>query len=371
MKRLEFLDSLRGLAALYVFVFHLKMMPSLHTGFPVWAETFILYGGSGVYLFFIVSAFCLCLTFPGQASNGEALKVFYTRRLFRIAPLFYAVILLTYARNFLVHGVDVLPPFPDVIANLTFTFNLFPSKQDSLIFAGWTIGVEMMFYIVFPFLYFSLRSIASKIAAYAVAGVAFILLDRLLRLQFPSLESRYLLTTVVHYLPMFIVGMIVFDLYQRLQDRVSWKAGLAFIVAGLLCLIALLCRIVVDLAFMPLFWPSIAYGMLLLGLAFFPIRILVNRVTSFLGQISYSVYLLHGPVILLISRPLYPRIYALPLPDPAKFGLCVAITSPLVLLVSWVAYHLIERPGISFGRRILAAQVLRTSGAAVLPGSRT
>jgi peptidoglycan/LPS O-acetylase OafA/YrhL len=365
MKRLEFLDGLRGLAALYVLVYHLAKMPPLATGLPAPADAFILFGNSGVILFFVISAFCLCLTMPERDVTGGTVANFYLKRFFRIAPLFYAVVAVTLLRNFLVR--DIVPPAEDVLANLTFTFNLFPGKQDSLVFAGWTIGVEMLFYLVFPVLYVLLRGIAAKILAFGIAGLAFpALLVALGSTALPAaLQDRYALLTLVHYLPVFLLGMIAFDLFNRLHARgASWRTGVACLAAGALLFAGHLGGILVDPDFAPAFWQGTSYTLLLLGLAFCPIRILVNPATRFLGLISYSVYLLHGPVILLINRPVYPRIYALDLPTGAKFGLCFAITLAVTLSVSWLSHRMIERPGITFGRRLIAARGQRSRLAA-------
>src|SRR5688500_7995573 len=85
-----FLDSLRGLAALYVVLYHLPAIPQ-YLGIPPWAQRIVLFGGSGVTLFFIVSGFSLCLTMPAHQRTGAPLFSFYTKRLLRIAPLFYVV----------------------------------------------------------------------------------------------------------------------------------------------------------------------------------------------------------------------------------------------------------------------------------------
>jgi peptidoglycan/LPS O-acetylase OafA/YrhL len=365
MKRLEFLDSLRGFAALYVLVYHLAKMPPLAIGLPAPLESFILFGGSGVILFFVISAFCLCLTMPGRELTGEAVINFYIRRFWRIAPLFYAVVALTVLRNFLVR--DIVPPSEDVLANLTFTFNLFPGLQDSLVFAGWTIGVEMLFYLVFPLLNQALRGLAAKVLAYGVAGLAFPALLALLDLSPLTAQEkdRYALLTVVHYLPVFLLGMIAFDALNRLHaSGAGWRTGSAFLTLGGLCFAGHLSGRLVDPAFAPFLFSALSYALLLLGLAFCPVSVLVNRATRFLGVISYSIYLLHGPVILLVNRPLYPRIYGLDLPTAAKFGLCFAVTLAIVLVVAWCASLTVERPGIAVARRIIAARGQRSRLAA-------
>lgn len=366
MKRLEYLDSLRGLAALYVLVYHLAKMPPMATGLPGFADSFVLFGGSGVILFFVISAFCLCLTMPARDVSAADVTDFYAKRFFRIAPLFYAVIAMTCIRNYLVR--DIVPPGGDVLANATFTFNLVPGMQDSLVFAGWTIGVEMLFYLVFPVLFLFLRGLTAKVAALILAGLAFPLLlaglDHVSTLTGVD-RDRYALLTVVRYLPAFILGMIAFQVVDALRARqAASRIGVLCLAAGACVFAGTVGGSLTQPASIPVLWESVSFSLMLVGLALWPVCLVVNRATQFLGRISYSVYLLHGPVILLINRPVFPRIEALGLPQAAVFGLSLAVTLAVTLVVSWIAYRTVERPGIAFGRRLIAAREARAVVAA-------
>ena len=92
MKRLVYLDSLRGFAAVWVVFYHMIFLakPNLQT--PDWLS-FLRVGGMGVTIFYIISSFSLCLTMPRHISTGKYLKSFYIHRAFRILPLFYVVLL--------------------------------------------------------------------------------------------------------------------------------------------------------------------------------------------------------------------------------------------------------------------------------------
>ncbi|MEP6906847.1 MAG: acyltransferase family protein, partial [Pseudoxanthomonas sp.] len=147
-RRLDFLDSLRGLAAIYVLIYHMLLLPQPNLVPPQWAEKAALAGGTGVTLFFIVSAFSLYYTMPLRLKDPHPMLSFYLHRFFRIAPLFYFLVVITLLRD--AWKFDVVHPWQDVAASLSFVFNLWPGKQEGFVWAGWTIGVEMIFYALFP-----------------------------------------------------------------------------------------------------------------------------------------------------------------------------------------------------------------------------
>jgi peptidoglycan/LPS O-acetylase OafA/YrhL len=86
-KRLEFLDSLRGIAAVYVVIFHTALVSAPKPSLPDWAKPIVLFGASGVMLFFVISGFSLCLTMPRHEQSNTPLASYYLSRFFRIAPL--------------------------------------------------------------------------------------------------------------------------------------------------------------------------------------------------------------------------------------------------------------------------------------------
>jgi len=91
--RVPFLDALRGLAAIWVVVVHVAMLPSPRLQVAPFLDLFVVNGTMGVDLFFVVSAFSLCLSMPVHDREVRPMLGFALRRFFRIAPLFYLMIL--------------------------------------------------------------------------------------------------------------------------------------------------------------------------------------------------------------------------------------------------------------------------------------
>lgn len=101
-----------------------------------------------------------------------------------------------------------------------------------------------------------------------------------------------------------------------------------------------------------LYWQAIAYASLLLGLSIFPWKILVNKFTTFIGLVSYSVYLSHTTVIVAFAS-IYSSIYLFDIPTSFKFFLSTLITLSIVIAVSYISYRMIEEPGMRLGRWLI------------------
>lgn len=347
--RLDFVDSLRGLAALYVIAYHLAYIPKTPLGLPNWLAPWLLNGFTGVTLFFVISAFTLCLTLDGRQQSPGSTRKFYIRRFFRIAPLYYVWLVLM---GIFYWGLTNLRKWKyDFILFSTFTYNFFPRRQDGLVWASWTLGVEVIFYAVFPFIFRLITNIRSAIyflgISLLLAGGHWWLIQ-----SHPSwsaqgyVESR----SIFHQLPIFAVGMVTYFLWKKIHSIL-----LPLVLRGSMLSSALLLFIAVPYcisqnAFCYEYLMSLIYAWLFLGLSFFPSTGIINRMGIFLGLISYSLYLNH-PRLIYFLQPFYTKIYALPISELAHYSLCLGLTIGPLIIVSYLTYLLIEKPCIALGRR--------------------
>ncbi len=359
-QRLEFLDALRGLAALYVLVFHVAVAGRVYQ--PEWLGSFVVMGGSGVTLFFLVSAFSLCLSSGRLLASPGGEAVFWLRRFFRIAPLFYVAIAATMVRDF--HLSHIHHHIGEVLLNLGFVFNLVPSHFSGIPDASWTIGVEMLFYALFPFIYRATRQplvlACAIVASFLLAGAA---LTASYYLGLPEdMRDAFMRFSLFRQLQLFLMGIAVFDINAVFRRHYAGRIWLRDLGRLLLWLSAFLYYGWLhgalgfpfpELIFPGLGWQGVIYGVLMLGLGLCPTKLLVNRISDFLGRISYSVYLLHLPIIHAMV-PVYAWIDRRQLAMTPHFCLAVAITLAIVLPLATLTHYLIEVPGMRLGAITIA-----------------
>ncbi|MEA5123235.1 acyltransferase family protein [Xanthomonas floridensis] len=358
--RLVFLDALRGLAALYVLLFHVMAMPTPtispgHVLTPV-----LMAGGSGVALFFVISAFSLCYTMPRHAATGRPLASFYLYRFFRIAPLFYCWLAFSLYRDG--RGSHAGHDWAEIAANLTFTFNFVRGWEDGIVWASWAIGVEMLFYAVFPLLFLAVRTMrdASVLALCAItaAGMA---AAGLLGEAGTALIGNY---GLLRHFPVFAIGLSTFFAYRKLSETTPVTAkhwGAVLIAVGSVGLAGTITLLALAMIGPTTCWiaSGLMYALLLVGMSQSPPPLVVNPATAFLGKISYSVYLGH-PVVIAILAPLFRRIQdATPSPTIAYAG-CAVLTLLVTLPMAALTYRFIEAPAIALGKR-LGPKVVRTT----------
>ena len=355
MRRLDFEEILRGLAALYIVVSHMTLVPDPHLEIPHWAQAVVLSGGTAVTLFFVVSAFSLCHTMKAHAGEPHATRDFYVRRLFRIAPLFYVMLLFTSVRDVLYFGA--WHSVSEWAKSLLFVFNFFPGSEQGIVWASWTIGVEMVFYLVFPLLFVRFLSFSGLIAlAFATLLVTVVFHEIVVNLPIPgAIQTSFYKFSFFRHLPVFVIGMLCWLSFNHFVANREYgpSVGAALILGSLWAYSALL-NGAINFGFPdPYYWQAIIYSALLLGLGIFPTPVFVHRLTLLAGKISYSIYLLHPPTVFFLT-PVYRRVYGFGLPVSVSFLLCFGVTLGLALPGSLLASHRIEAPGMKLGKQLLA-----------------
>ena len=357
----RYLDSLRGLAILSVILVHSCLL-TVQKGL---SATIGLTGQRGVQLFYIISAFTLCLSLDSRKQEYYELSNYFLRRFFRVAPMFYFAICANLA---LIRFVPVWNPNSpisklDILAGFLFLNGTMPRSINSVAIGGWSIAIETTFYLFLPMLYRRLLTVTQAAIWFAISAVIL----GSLSWQLASHSSDEIHRTYFAFLwfpvelPIFILGILAYRLWQKYVRSAVLDSGQRRELS--ICLLvgsALVYQGCLPFGDQTLYGSSLLFMLLLLALALHPWPILVNRFTMFIGQISYSLYLVHFFVILFAAwclqrlhgyapnfcaRHIYGSLFGWALAYLFILGLSVPIC-----MVTW---RLVEQPGMRVGRWII------------------
>lgn len=358
--RLDFLDGLRGLAALYVVAFHAADWVEwggrpLHER-PPFGLGLLAHGHAAVGVFIVLSGFCLMR--PVVASGGRlagGVAGYLKRRARRILPPYYAATLLSLALIAAVPALNrpsgtawdrCLPAFRarTLLAHALLTHNLDPRHRLKINAPHWSVATEWQIYFALPLLLIAWRRLG--IAATVALAVAAGLLPHLL---LPAGKNYD--TACPWYLGLFALGMAAAVVEgSAWRDRLPWRA-IAILGAAGLVLVLLDPRgsagrwvywdrplwlrdafvgLATSLGIVAMARDS-ASGRRALGLS-----VLRSRPVAALGTISYSLYLTHGPVLALVHAATGGRSTA----DGLRL---LALGVPASLAAAWAFYGLVER----------------------------
>jgi peptidoglycan/LPS O-acetylase OafA/YrhL len=312
--RIAALDAGRTLAVIGVIAVHLA--PWMVTS-PVWLDTLANLGQYGVQCFFVISAITIFSSIEHDAqrfgATREVLRNFYAKRIARIAPLYYLAILGYTSIEFAlrsVHGHMQTPhDLSDVFLNLLFIHAWFPSATDSVVPGGWSIGVEMFFYMIAPALVFVCRTMRGLIVVslatvlFAVSCWYFGACDGGPACRVVNNEFFYFWPPM--QLPCFIIGFWVWRLtkdYLVGDRQLSLPACARLAAGGIAAMIALFFAgtgrgLAHGVA--PTF-AALATATLMLLLTRVPLRLLKARFAVMLGRNSFGIYVWHFVAILCV-----------------------------------------------------------------------
>ncbi len=398
MNKLPFIDALRGIAFLGVLISHAARDIEIW-GFlgdkahlTPWVYTLSEQGARGVQLFFVISAFTLCLSHERRKHENRPILNFGIRRWFRIAPLFYCALIFYTIRPALQLKRD-WPSIGHMLSTLTFTNGWYPywlNAANAIVPGGWSIAVEMTFYLIFPFLFSRIKSLKQTIVLTAIALVTsqtlFFLLQARLLIPEQDLWDVFIFLWFPNQLPIFFLGFALYFIYcqirasrlDNLQTTISagWLTHRQVVNVFLLISVVLLFL----LPFQTYHWIPIhfAYGLdflvMSICLLLSPARLLVNSFLCYLGTLSFSAYLTHFYALEIVNKVIHTlRLQALP-PD-LYLILLIVLGLPGTIIASHASYHLIELPGIGLGRRLIKwfeahSATLATPPAAIAKPSR-
>lgn len=396
------LTGLRFVAAVLVLIAHVALaFPNVALAFPTSLLMRLLVGlaSAGMSLFFVLSGFVMWLNYahPIAARKPGAIRDFALARFARLYPMYLVVIAVAFSMAFLLHGWPLVRQIlPDAMYFIAGIEAWIPGDNGRLLIFGvpyithlWSISTELFFYLAFPLIAITFaRSKSTKtialigLANLALGCTAFYLVInyRITSRIAPGLAQADGFHWLTYYSPyirlfQFLAGCVACHLYLTARDQSPTRreAFGACVIGYLAALSPLAITIISELtrvteyrmtcAMLLQILPLIAFPFLMLFLARYSsalCRVLSLRPIVVVGEISYSIYLLH-PFVLFAMQALFEGLYQTSV--IAQVSLAAA-TSVLVILMSFATYHLIERPA----KRWIRGQTATAVSAGGSPG---
>lgn len=341
------LQIMRGIAALWVVLFHMytmRLVQPLYDELPELIRTYAFdYGRGGVAVFFVLSGFVITHSLWKKEVDGAYARAFMMRRIIRLDPAYWASIVVACAASAAiaaVHGASFeKPTLGTVILHLLYLQEIIPTPRIQYVY--WTLTYEVQFYLVTLFGAWAwcraqAGTQASRRAAWAIPAI-------------------FIVAAIVSSFgdqQLFLHGLFLNYWFAFAMGSLAYVAGWRRI--GLLPTAALFVPIVVALCRAPrteeVFNTPAALTAILLyaGARLDFLRVgSSSTILNWLGKISYSLYLVHVP-ILMISGGLVRR-----LPVSALFANVqeFAIHIALCLLGATAFWYAIEAPTHRLARR--------------------
>lgn len=361
VRRAPYIDGLRGAAILAVFLHHaLAAVCPISPRLLLSVETVflapIVYGKYGVAMFFAISGFCIHMSH--RRSTGKSWSLFAGQRFFRIYPPYLLALL----------AACFLPGSPfklsspgqsyQFLMHLGLVHNLDARTLYGIQFTFWSIAVEAQLYVVYPLLCWCA-------ARYGWAGATLVAVFVEVTLQATGLTytmltgtegAAWVMASPFAFWGSWAIGALIAEHFMTgtgspiARMRLDATAAAALILGAIPALsgFAFLCFALAT---------GIAMERLFAACWVLPTNLLTRLLgaqLALLGSVSYSFYLIHGAIVHHAGRH-WPNALFGPSSTPVLRFLVACACYPLVLMLSYALYRLVEVPSVRLGKKLMSS----------------
>lgn len=346
-QRIRNLDTFRAIAAIVVMIGHIELFreQSFHCSF----FSFLPNGHIGVILFFVISGFLISYLMQTEQNTYGSIHIkdFYLRRIFRIWPLYYLVLLISYAFFIDAPSGKTIAYAATILPNISHVIGCGWSVSPQI----WSIGVENLFYLFFPLV----MTIVPKnklpfalflfIVAYAVLPhcIDYTNARTLKSSELFTLNNKFFYCNKFDVLA---IGCLVGHLYAQKHDWLKYLHNkYLFIGCALIAIICWSCNIYTKHFSEELM--AVLFAIIILNVCTnekLQIKF-ENSVPNFLGKISYGIYMYHWIVLLLAFK-------ILPLSNNLGSTLLLYVfVFTTTICIAWLSFETYEKFFLNIKKR--------------------
>jgi peptidoglycan/LPS O-acetylase OafA/YrhL len=356
-RRIEWPDFLRGASAFAIVLFHVRVTmwvglrtlsegagySSIDRGMAGVTLPFTFFG-TAVMMFFIVSGFAIHYPYAGSGRAFEP-KWYATRRFFRIYPPYLAAVLLTVLAENAAAGLADAPvsTWAKVGATMAMAQNYAPpAGQMNGNPALWSLPVEVELYLVYPLLLWFWRRVGTTRMLASVALISSVAAAILLA------GYNWPMGNFAKYWIIWVSGAVLAE-QMRTNALPAWRRSYEYLAAAGLVLAVAARAAGVPFGIEHFIWGGLYFLLMLWGLNRTALPTLIplalKRAMLFLGDISYSLYLVHFPVLLVLGV-----CWTAALGQKPTNVMIPLLASLVPIPFAYVLWRLVERPSQAYGR---------------------
>jgi len=363
------LHGVRGLAALSVLLFHWEQF------FPaagVWVQQFfpadslidptvyIGFGWMGVPVFFILSGWLLGAQVINARLSPSYLGRFWTRRLFRIYPAVWAELLILLLLAEVIPGLITQASYDTLHLQFLLWLNLPPVMAVPLNGVWWTLPVELGFYLALPLLGWLAGFMSWR--ALLLGSLVITMAWRVWIFSSAEVENYQVVLPVLDSLGGTLFTFMLGFSLNFLPKNLSYKQRLSTLALGIASLLLLMqWQLFLNDQYwlghwILVVWPpltSLAIAAIIYSISdpSFAWRWLSSSCLIWLGHVSFGIYLWHFQVMRALVL-IYPDFWD----DSMTSLIALAIILPITLVLASLSFHFVEKPIMSWGKKVLSPQ---------------
>jgi len=342
--RIKFIDGLRAIAVLMVVLFHFYYQQTADAGntlvSPGVLQEIFQYGNMGVYIFFVISGFIVSYVTHNRVSSGKFILSFIIKRQVRLDPPFWLAVflgvLLAFVSVSVLHTNVYVPTGMDILFNMIYLFDIF--DRYDIIRVGWTLCLEIQFYLVFILLVFFLNKFCRSNTIKLIVYLMLFVLSMATYWLLPVTLNDY----IVNYWFVFFLGVSITLLLHR-----EINTTVFFFILLLPFLLTF-----TDANLIPIYFSGATAFFIYLAFRLNRQHTwLSSRFFQFFGVISYSLYLTHCLIGNKIIRLLKSRLHWEPQDIMLTAGILL-FSMAISTIFAYLFYRVIEKRSVAWSRTI-------------------
>lgn len=334
MKYIKGYDSLRAISIIFVLFAHLGLKQYLpendYVGQRVWQ---LMSGGTGVQIFFTLSGFLITSILLKELKeyNSIHFRFFFIRRFLRLLPPLIVLYIVIFV---LMLNGSINDSGYGIIFSFFYIYNFIPNKfYTSELGHTWSLSVEEQYYFVWPFVIHFVRERKKLfLIIFAVVAVSFLSYYIYPHISFTGRfkPTRWFIPAVSSIIIGSFFGIIAFQMNPKWKELKHNNRNL--LIAGIVLYLFPLYTPILQLIVV---FQAVGISLILMWISLNQesklTTLLDNKVLSYIGKLSYGLYVYHG--IFIRTGP-GSELWIQQFPQNVFFTVCMAIAS----------YHFLEMP---------------------------